>query len=65
MPIKELLTLSAVILGGIAATHPLDFAKTIQRTEFSILKAASRTDDWGDLSFATAKTKFPKPKTLH
>jgi hypothetical protein len=55
MPIKELLTLSTLILGGIAVTHPLDFQRAILRTEYSVLKEASRTNNWGDLSFAAAK----------
>ena len=60
MPIKEILGLTIIILGGIAATHPLNFSNEVRKVEFSILKEASRTNNWGDLSFAAKKKVMRK-----
>ncbi len=46
MPIKEIIALSSLILTGIFITHPGDFVYQVQKLEFSILKEASRVDNW-------------------
>jgi hypothetical protein len=55
MPIKELLTVSTLILVGMFATHPFDFAKAVRKVELSILKETSRTDSWGNPSFSGSR----------
>jgi hypothetical protein len=50
MPIKELVALSATILGGIFITHPFDFPNAVRQVEFSILKEMGRTNSWGNPS---------------
>jgi len=52
MPIKELLALTTIVLSGIYAAHPFDFANTIRRVEVSILRKVVRTNDWGNPSFS-------------
>jgi hypothetical protein len=48
MPIKELLAIATIALAGIFAAHPFDFSNAVRRVELSILKEASRTDNWYD-----------------
>jgi hypothetical protein len=55
MPIKELLTITTLALATIFAAHPFDFSSNVRKVELSILKDASRTDNWGDPSFSGAK----------
>jgi hypothetical protein len=55
MPIKEFLVITNVALTAIFAAHPFDFSDAFRKVELSILKEASRTDDWGDPSFSGAK----------
>jgi hypothetical protein len=55
MPIKEFLAITTVVLAAIFAAHPFDFSNAVRKVELSILKEASRTDNWGDPSFSGAK----------
>ena len=55
MPIRELLALTIIIMGGIFVAHPFDFHNAIRKVEVSILREVSRTDNWGDPSFSGAR----------
>jgi hypothetical protein len=48
MPVKELTNLAAVIVIGIAATHPMTFALELRKIELKILREASDTRSWGN-----------------
>jgi hypothetical protein len=63
MPIKELLALTLMILSGIYIAHPFDFQNEVRKVEISILKEASRTNDWGNPSFSGTKkyTQWKNP----
>jgi hypothetical protein len=48
MPIKEILNLAFVIVLGIAVAHPMTFAHELRKIEYSILREASKTGNWGN-----------------
>lgn len=55
MPIKEIMMLSAGILGAIFVTHgPFHFRETVRAYQVRILREVGRTDNWGNPSI------FPK-----
>jgi hypothetical protein len=54
MPIKEIIALASMFVIGMAAAHPTDYMLRLRKIEYSILRDAARTDNWGSPSV------FPK-----
>lgn len=65
MPIKELLAIAAAVVGGIFISHPLDFTNALHRVQFSILKEATRTDDWGNPSIYHSNRYTTYPSKIY
>jgi hypothetical protein len=63
MPIRELLAFTTFALVAIFAAHPFDFSNAVKKVELSILKEASRVDNWGDPSFHNAR-KYIRAQNL-
>ena len=59
MPIKEIMTVASLVLGGLIVTHPLTWRSEIRKVQFSILREVTSTRSWGNPSIfvhrATAK----------
>jgi hypothetical protein len=63
MPIKELLAITTLALAAIFAAHPFDFSNAVRKVELSILKEASRTDNWGNPSFSGTRKYNQRTKS--
>ena len=64
MPVKECIAIAATVLAGIVVTHPFSFGNYIREVEFSILREATRTDNWGDPSlYHTNRYTRPRGKS--
>jgi hypothetical protein len=61
MPIKEIIAIAAMVMAGIVITHPFSYGKYIRQAEFSILREATRTDNWGDPSLYH-HNRYMKPR---
>jgi len=70
MPIKEIMAISAAIMGSIMLTHPTRPFEAVREVEARILHEVGRTDNWGSPSIlrnsrvgcTAAATAFRKRK---
>jgi hypothetical protein len=50
MPIKEIITISAIIMAAVVATNPMHPREAIRALQIKILRDVARTDNWGSPS---------------
>lgn len=53
MPIKEIMALSAALMGSIMLTHPTRPLEAVREVEVRILHEVGRADNWGNPSIFT------------
>ena len=64
MPINEIMTVAAILLAGIVATHPLTWKTEVRKVQIAILRDVSDTRSWGNPSLWGGRYSWTQDRRL-
>lgn len=62
MPINEIMTVAALLLAGIIATHPLTWRTEVRKVQVAILRDVADTRSWGNPSLSGGRGSWTSPR---